>query len=107
MSRKIGVIGAGGWGTALAKLLAEKGHDITLWCHGEQTFRDIHERQENPTYLPGIKLAAAIKATRLLSETVQNKDAVFLAVPSHYFRAVVGAAVPAVDTKSILVCATK
>lgn len=107
MGRAIGVIGAGGWGTALAKLLAEKQHDVSLWCHGEPTFRDIHDRQENPSYLPGIKLSPSIKPTRLLSEAVQKKDTLVLAVPSHYFRAVVGAAAPAVDPKSILVCATK
>jgi glycerol-3-phosphate dehydrogenase (NAD(P)+) len=107
MGRVIGVIGAGGWGTALAKLLAEKEHDVTLWCHGEQTFRDIRQDKQNPAYLPGIKLPAAIKATRLLDEAVQKKDALFLAVPSHYFRAVVGAAAPNVDGKSILACATK
>lgn len=107
MGRAIGVIGAGGWGTALAKLLAEKEHDVTLWCHGEQTFRDISQDKENPTYLRGIKLPSAIKPTRLLDEAVRNKDALFLAVPSHYFRAVVGAAAPSVDAKSILVCATK
>ncbi len=107
MGSVIGVIGAGGWGTALAKLLAEKAHDVTLWCHGEQTFRYIQQDKENPTYLPGIKLPAAIKATRLLDEAVQKKNALFLAVPSHYFRAVVGAAAPAVDGKSILVSATK
>ncbi|HEY1374295.1 MAG TPA: NAD(P)H-dependent glycerol-3-phosphate dehydrogenase [Candidatus Binatia bacterium] len=107
MGRVIGVIGAGGWGTALAKLLAEKEHDVTLWCHGEQTFRDIRQDKQNPAYLPGIKLPAAIKATRLLDEAVQKKDALFLAVPSHYFRAVVGAAAPNVDGKAILACATK
>jgi glycerol-3-phosphate dehydrogenase (NAD(P)+) len=107
MGRAIGVIGAGGWGTALAKLLAEKQHDVALWCHAEQTFRDIHDRQENPSYLPGIKLSPAIKPTRLLSEAVERKEAVVLAVPSHYFRPVVGAAAPAMDAKSILICATK
>jgi glycerol-3-phosphate dehydrogenase (NAD(P)+) len=107
MSRKIGVIGAGGWGTALAKLLADKGHDVALWCHGEQTHREIHDQKENRAYLPGIKLPSTIKATRLLNETVENRDALFLAVPSHYFRAVIGAAVPAIDGKAILVCATK
>ncbi len=107
MGRVIGVIGAGGWGTALAKLLAEKEHDVTLWCHGEQTFRDIRQDKENPAYLRGIKLPSAIKPTRLLDEAVRDKDTLFLAVPSHYFRAVLGAAAPNVDAKSILVCATK
>jgi glycerol-3-phosphate dehydrogenase (NAD(P)+) len=107
MSRIIGVIGAGGWGTALAQLLAEKEHDVMLWCHGEQTCRDIREHKENRSYLPGVALRSNIKVTRLLDEAAGNKDALVLAVPSHYFRAVIGAAAPAIDPKSILVCATK
>jgi glycerol-3-phosphate dehydrogenase len=41
MMKPIGVIGAGGWGIALAKLLADKGEQVTLWCHGEENFREL------------------------------------------------------------------
>ena len=54
MTQTIGIIGAGGWGIALATLLAEKGEQVTLWCHGEQTYRDLQEKRESRTYLPGI-----------------------------------------------------
>ncbi|MCH7913764.1 MAG: glycerol-3-phosphate dehydrogenase, partial [Deltaproteobacteria bacterium] len=43
MGQAIGVIGAGGWGTALAKLLCEKGNQVCLWCHGEETYHEIRE----------------------------------------------------------------
>jgi glycerol-3-phosphate dehydrogenase len=54
MPSEIGVVGAGAWGTALAKLLADKGQEITLWCHGDESFRDIAENRENRAYLPAI-----------------------------------------------------
>src|SRR4051812_14579170 len=107
MRRIIGVIGAGGWGTALAKLLAEKDHDVTLWCHGDQSYRDIQEKRENCSYLAGINLPSALKASRSLSEAARDKDALFLAVPSHYFRDVIGNAAPDVGRDTILACATK
>ena len=44
----IGVIGAGGWGIALAKLLADKGEQVTLWCHGADTCRDLTENEKVP-----------------------------------------------------------
>lgn len=107
MGRTIGVIGAGGWGTALAKLLAEKGHDVTLWCHGEDSYRAIAEGRENRLYLPGVALPASLKPSRSLKETVEKKAALFLAVPSHTVRAVMTGAAPGVDAGSILACATK
>ncbi len=107
MPRAIGVIGAGGWGTALAKLLAEKGHDVTVWCHGEDSFRAIVEARENRIYLPGVALPANLKASRSLAETAAGKAALFLAVPSHTVRAVMTGAALYVGAGSILACATK
>ena len=62
MGGAIGVIGAGGWGTTLAKVLCEKGHDVTLWCHGEQSYREIQETKENRSYLPGITLPPPLRS---------------------------------------------
>jgi glycerol-3-phosphate dehydrogenase (NAD(P)+) len=103
----IGVIGAGGWGTALAKLLCEKGHEVTLWCHGEESYREIQQKKENLSYLPGISLPPALKASRSLKDAAEKKTAVFLALPSHYVREVVQGIASYVDPDSILVCATK
>ncbi len=103
----IGVIGAGGWGTALAKLLCEKGHEVTLWCHGEESYREIQQNKENLAYLPGIRLPPALKASRSLKDAAEKKTAVFLALPSHYVREVVRGIVSDVHPDSILACATK
>jgi glycerol-3-phosphate dehydrogenase (NAD(P)+) len=107
MQSEIGVLGAGAWGTALAKVLAEKGQDITLWCHGAETFRDLAERRENRIYLPTIALPATIKATQSISETVSGKRLIVIALPSHVVRTVLSGAAPEVDAQTMIVCGTK
>ena len=84
--QSIGVIGAGGWGTALAKLLADKGAEVTLWCHGEASYRDLIDRRENRAYLPGIELPASLAITRSLAAAGVNKRLIICAVPSHAVR---------------------
>jgi len=107
MGRAIGVIGAGGWGTALSKLLCEKELEVTLWCHGEQSYREIQDRGENASYLPGIPLPPSLKVTRSLKEASADKEAVFCAVPSHGVREVMGAAAAHVPAGAVLACGTK
>lgn len=107
MGRAIGVIGAGGWGTALAKLLCEKGADVTLWCHGEKCYQEIQEKRENRSYLPGILLPHSLKATRSIKEAVSDKALLFCAVPSHGVREVMQSAVSHVVPEATLVCGTK
>ena len=107
MDRAIGVIGAGGWGTALTKLLCEKGDDVTLWCHGEETYREIKERRENRFYLPGIALPASSKLTHSLKEAASGKELLICALPSHGVREVMQTAAPHLAPQAILVCGTK
>lgn len=107
MARTVGVIGAGGWGTALAKLLCEKGDQVTLWCHGEESFREIQNRGENRAYLPGIALPRSLQVTRSISEVVVAKEIIICAVPSHKAREVMQGAVPHMAPRALLVCATK
>ena len=105
--RAIGVMGAGGWGTALAKLLCERGHQVTLWCRGEESRRSIQEKRENPLYLAGIPLPPSLHVTRSLKEAVSEKDLLFCAVPSHGVREVMLGAAPHLSSRAIVVCATK
>ena len=107
MGRAIGVIGAGGWGTALAKLLCEKGDEVTLWCHGEATFREMEAKGENVTYLPGVPLPRQLKITRSLKEMVPEKEVLLFAVPSHLVREVLQGAVSHMVPHATLVCGTK
>lgn len=107
MGRVIGIIGAGGWGTALAKLLCEKGEEVSLWCHGQETYREIQERKENHFYLPGIPLPSSLKVTLSLEEAVSGKEIIFCVVPSYGVREVMRNAAPYVAPEAIVVCGTK
>jgi glycerol-3-phosphate dehydrogenase (NAD(P)+) len=59
----IGVLGAGGWGTTLADLLARKGHTVRLWAYEKEVVAAVNQRHENPLFLPGCPLAASLEAT--------------------------------------------
>ncbi|MFQ5904401.1 MAG: NAD(P)H-dependent glycerol-3-phosphate dehydrogenase [Candidatus Binatia bacterium] len=107
MGRAIGIIGAGGWGTAISKLLCEKGDEVTLWCHGQESYQEIQERRENRSYLPGILLPRSLKVTRSLKEAVSDKELLFCTVPSHGVREVMQSAVSHVAPQMTLVCGTK
>ncbi len=107
MPRNVGVVGAGGWGTALAKVLADKGEAVTLWCHGRDCYRDLVDKRENRHYLPGVLLPRAVDVTQALEQTVGNKFLVICAVPSHAVREVFAHTAGSMLPATILLCATK
>lgn len=107
MGKAIAVIGAGGWGTALAKLLCEKGHQVTLWCRGAECCRQIQEKGINSSYLPGIPLPHSLKVTCALKEAVSGKELLFCAVPSHGVREVLQKTLSYLASHVIIVCGTK
>lgn len=84
---RISVIGAGAWGTALAQVYAEAGHDVTLWAREENLAQTIQKTKENPTYLPGIPLAGSIRATSDLSRALRE-DVLLNVVPAQYLRSI-------------------
>lgn len=85
---KIGVIGAGAWGTALANHLAEKGFDVDLWAFEAEVCADILEARENKLFLPGIRLSQNIRPSNDLDRVAAGKDLLLLVMPSHVFRSV-------------------
>lgn len=107
MQTAIGVVGAGGWGITLAKLLAEKGKEVTLWCHGPESFRELTNEKESCTYLPGIKLPPPVRLTRSLQEAVADKSQIICVVPSHVAREVLTSASFHVASETIMLCGTK
>ena len=107
MSSGIGIIGAGGWGTALAKVLADKGEQVSLWCHGGDSFREITEYRENRSYLPNITLPPSISPTQRIDEAVDNKRLVICALPSHVVRQVLSQISSKLGRESTLLCGTK
>lgn len=107
MANSIGVIGAGGWGTALAKLLADKGEEVVLWCHGEDSCRAIEETRENRAYLPNVSLPVSIHPTRSLEHVISGKELVICALPSHVVRPVLAPVAPMLAADTTLLCGTK
>lgn len=86
MTAKIGVLGGGSWGTALAILLADKGYDVTMWLRDKKQFEQMVELRINQKYLPNIKLPANLKLTLDLEEVNFQKDMILLSVPTHGVR---------------------
>ena len=81
MSDTIAVLGAGAWGTAVAKVIADKGNDVTIWCHSKTVLDDINERHVNSRHLPDVALPAGIRACGDMLETVNGRNYVILARP--------------------------
>ncbi|MCM4076694.1 NAD(P)H-dependent glycerol-3-phosphate dehydrogenase [Paractinoplanes hotanensis] len=80
------VIGAGAWGTAFAKMLAEAGADVTMWARREAVVTSIRDHHLNESALPGLKLPERITATGDLTEAVSGAGIVAIAVPSQTLR---------------------
>ena len=85
--QRIGVIGGGAWGTALAMVLRRAGRDVALWAHEADVVEAINRTHRNPRFLPGVELDATIVATDSLSWTL-DAELLLLAVPAQYLRAV-------------------
>jgi len=83
---KVAVFGAGSWGTAFAKVLAEAGNEVSVWGRREVICETINSRHSNPDYLPGILLPESITATHDPVAAVDGAEAVVLAVPSQSLR---------------------
>ena len=82
----VAVFGAGSWGTAFSMVLADAGHDVTLWARREDLCAAINDKHENPDYLPGIELPASVRATHDPAEAAAGAELVVLAVPSQTLR---------------------
>lgn len=104
---RIGVVGAGSWGTALAKLLADKGYDIDLWVFEKEVREQIEKDRENKIFLPGIILPDTIHPLDNLDLVVKNKDLALIVVPSHITREIAGKMRGSIHADTILVTASK
>ncbi len=85
---KISVIGSGGWGIALAILLHENGHNLTIWSFDKKEVEELKETRQNKAKLPNILIPNDIEVTNDLKEAVDNKDILVLAVPAKAIRSV-------------------
>ena len=82
----IAVLGAGAWGTTLAILLTDNGHNVTLWEFNDAYATLLEEKRENMTYLPGIPFPAGLKISNNLQEASIGKDIIVTAIPTQFTR---------------------
>lgn len=99
--RRIGVIGGGAWGTALAQNAAEGG-EVMLWAREGEVVRAINESSSNPLFLPGISLSRTIRATSRLDD-LDECDAILVVAPAQHVRETLGAA--SIGFAPLILCA--
>jgi glycerol-3-phosphate dehydrogenase (NAD(P)+) len=79
---KIGIVGAGAWGTAIGKVLAEKGLAVDIWCYEQDLAAEINSSHTNSAYLPGVSLPPLLHASHQMLDVAEGKDHLFIAIPS-------------------------
>ena len=97
---RLGVIGGGAWGTALAQVGASSGREVLLWAREPEVVEAVNATHENALFLPGLKLAETVRATGELAE-LANCGAWLVVTPAQHMRAVLEAA-PAANKPRIL-----
>ena len=106
MMKKVAVLGAGSWGTALSIVLADSGHDVRLWTHRKEQAEEINEHHTNQAYL-STALPKAVTAYDSIELAIEDTDAVVFVVPSKAVREVCGQIKEILPKKAILIHASK
>ncbi len=104
---RIGVLGAGSWGTALAALATNRGHEVCLWAREPEVVRQIREDRENRLFLPGVELPRELGVTGTMERAVASAEIVMSVSPAQYAGAVVGHAAPFLEPGAVVVSASK
>ena len=103
----IAVLGAGAWGSSLAKLLAEKEYDTIIWALEDEVAEEINLKGTNSTYIEGVDFPKALKATSDLSKAISKARYVLNVVPTQHTRSVMEKALPDMDDDTIIISASK
>jgi glycerol-3-phosphate dehydrogenase (NAD(P)+) len=104
---RISVIGSGAWGSALAKLLGDGGHTVTMWSHDAALAAAIEEARENRGFLPGARFAARFHCTADLEQAVRDAEVVISVTASHFVRDTMARAAPFLAPEAVVVSASK
>lgn len=104
---RISVLGAGSWGTALAVLLCENDHEVTLWSVDKREVAMIDEKREQVEKLPGVRIPDRIRVTGELESSITGQDMLVLAVPSIFIRSTAHSIAPFVEDAQIIVNVSK
>lgn len=105
--KRIAIIGAGTWGTALAVVAARAGHEVRLWSRNKEVISSISERRTNPRYLSSAEIPDGVLATTQFETTLNDADLVILAAPSHALRGLLATMAPLLTEEMIIVSASK
>lgn len=106
-SEKIAVLGAGSWGTALAMVLADNGHEIRLWGHNPAQIEEINQDHTNKKYLPGITLPSSVKGYSSLHAALDGMKMVIMAVPTKAIREVIRKMMESISESVVIVHVSK
>jgi len=107
MGERIAIIGAGSWGTALAKLLGESGKDVMLWAYEKDVVQGINDHHRNPHYLSDAALPKGVVATEDPARALADRPYVVSVVPSGVLRSVWRNHAPYLEPGALLVSCTK
>ncbi|MEK6793468.1 MAG: NAD(P)H-dependent glycerol-3-phosphate dehydrogenase [Spirochaetota bacterium] len=105
-SNRIGIIGAGGWGLALANVLSSR-HAVSVWVYEKPELDALSRDRESRTYLPDIKLNASIRFSDSLEDTARDTDVIVMVTPSFAYRSAAEGIAPFITKKTVVVSATK
>lgn len=106
MAIPVAVLGAGSFGTCLAKLCAQQ-HDVTIWARDPELAQAIERDRRNPRYLSDVVLPEGVRATSDLAEALTDRELVICAVPSHGVRDVMGKASGWLSPEAVIVSTVK
>src|SRR5207244_7199714 len=107
MSFPIAIIGAGGWGTALAITMARAERDVRLWAYEPYLVETMIATRENPIYLPSVRVPESVRVSNSMQDVLAGARIVIMAVPSHVYRQVFSQLLPLVNGDMFFVSATK
>lgn len=107
MSFPIAIIGAGGWGTALAITMARADREVRLWAFESYLVETMLATRENPIYLAGVRVPESVRVSNSMKDVLAGARIVIIAVPSHVYRSVVSQMSPLVDRGMSYVSAAK
>jgi len=105
--QKITVIGAGSWGLALARLLANKDQQVSIWDKDKAALDSLRDTRKHPRLLPGFVLPQNVFVAENLEDTIQDSEDIVLTVPSHVMRAVCTSLKPYLTSKHTLISCAK
>lgn len=105
--KRIAIVGAGSWGTALAVVAARAGHSVQLWSRSAEVVSSINEQHQNSRYLTATSIPASVNATGDLRAALEGTALVLLAAPSHAARELLTAMSPILDQDAIVVGVSK